>query len=241
VDGEQDEVGTLEVQAPFLVEKKAEIEKKPLKLNWKTNNGDWYSNQPKSSFVLQLFAASKRESIDMMIATLTDQSDRFSTFVQVRNGSPVYVLTEGLYSNRIEAEQAAEKFKPAIIPWVRSIESISSVMRTLVTTVPTQIDADGIINDDAWVWSQDPASITIQIAASSDKAALERLVKKYKIPSPLAIMKTSRDKKAWFILVSGLYKNRKSARADITELPQALINMGPWIRSYASIHDELAL
>ncbi len=228
-------------KSSVLVEKKPVVVKKAVKLNWEVNSGEWYTKQDKSAYVIQLFVASQRESIDMMIATLTDTSQLFSTFVQIKNGSPLYVLTEGLYSQREEAEKAAERFKPVIIPWVRTIESITSVMQTLVTKDPIRISSDGLINDDAWVWSQDPTAVTIQIAGGPDRAALEQLTSKYKIPSPLAIMKISRQNKTWFILVSGLYQNRNLARTKIAGLPQALVNMGPWIRSFASIHDELSL
>ncbi len=205
----------------------------------------WYNQQQSDAYVIQLHATTNRENLEMMTTVLSEKSSTFAIFSQVRNGVVIYAITEGLYKTKAQALKAAERFKPAVTPWVRSVDSIIKVMSSRIKpeskpVVPVSNPTTAVINNLAWIWSQNPEMVAIQISASSKREALELLVKKYELIEPLAIFKTTKNEADWFTLIGGLFDERETARAAIKRLPQLLQSQGPWIRSFASIHDEIS-
>ena len=57
--------------------------------------------------------------------------------------------------------------------------------------------------------------------------------------SPAALFATTHQGGDWYVLVTGIYPDKPSARAALARLPRAIRRNGPWMRSLASIHQAI--
>ncbi|MCW8888414.1 MAG: AAA family ATPase [Gammaproteobacteria bacterium] len=204
----------------------------------------WLQSQPETSFTIQLVAAEREAALDEMILKekLHNELVRFSFS---RGGRPIHVLTQGIYSERTSAEEALKRYSSAVKPWIRPIGDIQQlfvdnpppVMESSVVAVEAEPE---VVKDSAWLWSQDPELITIQLVAGGDRGMLEPFVNDSLKLGTTAVLESKRDSKPWFILLHGSYKTRDEARKRIRALPQKLKTANPWVRSFASVHDELS-
>ncbi len=199
---------------------------------------DWYSTQPKGNYTLQLLASQSRTNIDAYIRQHA-LPEPLAHFRMQSNGRTLYVLTHGSFPNKPAALKAANSLPKAVKSWARPIANVLQVMlpeeqkRTTAPTVDTGPDA-------AWIWSQDPARYTIQLAAGSNEAAVIQVKQQETLPDELAVAKALRNGKPWFVLVYGSFASKESARDTISRLPASLRQSGPWVRSFSSLQDELS-
>jgi len=202
----------------------------------------WLQQQPATSFTIQLLAAERETALDELIIRegLQENLARFSF---ARNGRVIHVLTQGLFSDRVEAEVSLKRFSPAVKPWIRPIADIQQLF---TENPPPDIDpvvtlsTHNSVKDSAWLWSQNPELITIQLVAGGNREMLEPYIKQSLRIGDTAIVESKRDSRPWFILLHGRYKNRDEARSAIGEFPQELQSEKPWVRNFASVHDELS-
>ena len=95
------------------------------------------------------------------------------------------------------------------------------------------------LRDTAWILAQDPSRYTVQIMAVRDLADLRRFARKGRVDLELAYYRVARKGQPWFILVGGVYEDRKAAAAAVRGLPDSLRRNSPWIRTMKSVHREI--
>lgn len=209
----------------------------------------WLQRQAATSFTIQLVAAGRASALDELIKREQLQKD-LARFSFVHDGRTIHVLTQGVYSERSSAEVATKRYSPGVKPWIRPIGDIQRLLAenppaevkvSSVTPSPSvsTVDATGI-KDSAWIWSQDPEMITIQLIAGGDQQLLQSYVGQSQKLGVTAILESKRAARPWYILLHGRYSSRDEARHAISKLPQSLQSAKPWIRSFASVQDELS-
>jgi len=89
-----------------------------------------------------------------------------------------------------------------------------------------------------WLSRQPTDFYSIQIIGAHEKTTLEKLLQRQKLDPrvPVAMFKTRRDQRIWYVLTYGIYKDTDMAKQALQTLPQSLQNTGPWIRPLADIH-----
>lgn len=115
---------------------------------------------------------------------------------------------------------------------------------TVATTKPNTVKppvsthATTTKTGNAWYRAQQGAHFTIQVSvASSEKAAKELLAKQ---GSNYHYFKRSRSGKVDYVITYGDYAKRTDAQAAIKKLPTPIQQSKPWVRTFASIKQELA-
>lgn len=216
----------------------------PDSLEGRVGDREWLQGQPATSFTIQLVAAGREAALDELISReqLHKELARFSF---VRDGKIIHVLTQGVYRERSEAEEVIKSYSQAVRPWIRPIGDIHKLFKSnpplSTDNLPTPLAAaQGPLKDSAWMWSQDPEMISIQLLAGGNREMLEPYMQQSLKIGTTAILESKRDSKPWYILLHGIYKTREEARSAITQLPHQLRSAKPWVRSFASVHDELS-
>lgn len=208
----------------------------------------WLQSQAATSFTIQLVAAGREAALDEMIRREQLQGD-LARFSFVRDGRIIHVLTQGVYIERSGAEEAVKRYSLGVRPWIRSIADIHRlftdnpppVVKAAPAPTPTvSATVTAGIKDSAWIWSQDPEMITIQLMAGSNRQLLQSYVSLSLKSGMTAILESKREAKPWYILLHGRYSSREEAHSAVAKLPQQLLSAKPWIRSFASVHDELS-
>lgn len=210
---------------------------------WKVQGYDWLAKQPKQNFTLQLLASASMETIGYF-AGQEGLAGPLASFVVDKDGETLHVLTQGSYTNRVEAEQAAKSLPKGISPWIRTLGSVQQEMKSEAQAVTnTEVSlphAHSGVKDIAWIWSQDPNHYAIQLAAAENEQSIEVAMRDITLPKELAVVHTLREGKPWYALIYGSFASKASARVAIEGLTERLQRLGPWPRSFASLQEEIS-
>lgn len=98
---------------------------------------------------------------------------------------------------------------------------------------------DSFTADEKFLLDQDPSSFTLQVMAASKQEHLVEFVASQENRDSLFLYQGQRGGKAWFIVTAGIYPNRESAAAAITNLPTEQKKGGPWPRQLQNIQGEI--
>ncbi|MFU8837802.1 MAG: SPOR domain-containing protein [Thiohalomonadaceae bacterium] len=219
---------------------------------------EWLAGQPAGNFTVQLMVSVEQESLGGLIARHNLPAP-LAVFAMQRGDQQLYALTQGSYPNRAAAERAAAALPTGVQSWVRSIASVQEAMQqtaqprpapaatgsvpapSAAATGPTAVSVDlSGVKDDAWVWSQDPARYTIQLAAAANEQTIREAMQGLSLPGERVVVQTQRDGRPWYVIIYGSFADRETARATIARLPPALQASNPWPRGFASLQDEMA-
>jgi len=85
-----------------------------------------------------------------------------------------------------------------------------------------------------WLGAQNPRHYTVQLLGASSRATTDSFMADIREQSP-RLIRTTRDGKDWYVVVSGSYPDRRSAQAAIGRLPASLARHGPWPRTFGSL------
>ncbi len=165
-----------------------------------------------------------------------------ASYTAVRDGKSLHILVQGDYADRASADAAIQRLPRAVRdggPWPRSFASVQQALPAASSAASSRIKP-GSVRDEAWVWSQDPGAMTVQLAAAAERAGLDDVAAKAGAAGDFAVVTTRRNGRPWYLLVAGVYADKDSARRAIEQLPQALRSAGPWSRSFASLQDEMS-
>ena len=102
---------------------------------------------------------------------------------------------------------------------------------------PTPSDAPRL--DESWLLAQSPDNFTVQLFGSHDRYAAERFKEGVRVKERLAVYRTSRDGKDWFVVVAGSHSTREAAQRAIQGLPAEVKRNNPWPRSLASVQESI--
>lgn len=96
------------------------------------------------------------------------------------------------------------------------------------------------IRSNAWIASQDPRRLTLQLIGSRDRNAVLRYIREQEIGNDAAYYGTTRDGETWYVVIYGNYPDRDAAQAALLALPPALRAASPWIRQFGDIRAHLS-
>lgn len=232
---------------PKVTQQEKVTSKTPItKLETKITNGlygsSWIKQQNKNHFTLQLLGTHNKDTLPNYIKKHSLKNDA-ATFKTQRNSKDWYTLIYGFYPTKTAAQAAAKQLPKAVAkPWVRSFASIlpSLSKETLVKNTPVIIPTTTIPdNQEGWLWSQNPSHYTLQLAAGTDKKAIQAFIKRHKLQGKAVFFHRLRDGKDWYILIYGSYSGYSTAKQAILQLPSAAQKAKPWTRRFSAIHAEL--
>lgn len=208
---------------------------------------DWIKQQNKNHFTMQLLGTHKQDALPSYLEKYSLKNSA-AWFKTKRKGKDWFTLVYGSYPSKSAAQAAANTLpKGTARPWIRSFASIlpslseaATVPAPAVIPAPTIDSAKvDISNREGWLWSQDPSAYTLQLAAGTDKNAIEAFIKRHNLQGKAVYFHRLRDGKDWYILVYGSYPGYSKAKEAIRQLPQAVQKAKPWARSFGAIHAEL--
>lgn len=93
--------------------------------------------------------------------------------------------------------------------------------------------------DAAWLAQRNLRHFTVQLVASGSEQAVRAHLEGHLSGPEVALVRTQREGKDWFIALWGDYPDRKAARHALATLPQPLRQTGPWVRSFADLQQEV--
>ena len=145
-----------------------------------------------------------------------------------------------------EPETAAVSKAPVVTPATVAVEAVAveAVAKPVAVvsapqpkTVVSSAVATGILGPVSRTWLQraDANNFTIQIVASHQESAIRKYIDAQKNPEQFDYVKSSLDGSDWFIVVYGAYATNAEAKAVIAQLPDAVKEKQPWVRSVGAI------
>jgi len=87
--------------------------------------------------------------------------------------------------------------------------------------------------------SSSSQQFAIQLIGLSSEAAMKKFIATNGLTSKASYYRTTRKGKSWYILVYGAYPSRKEADTAIAQLPKALQEQYPWVRSMANVKQDM--
>lgn len=223
----------------------ASIEKVSNKNNAGLHGNNWIKQQNKNHFTLQLLGTHNKSTLPAYLKKFSLKDDA-AIFKSKRNNKDWYTLIYGSHPNKAAAQAVAKQLPHGVNkPWIRSF---ASILPALTKPIKTQTSAPRkplaakpriSDNQEGWLWSQDPSHYTLQLAAGTDKKAIQDFIKRHKLKNKAVYFHRIRDGKDWYILVYGSYSGYSKAKQAIKQLPAALQKVKPWTRTFAAIHAEL--
>ena len=201
---------------------------------------EWVKAQPDGYFTLQLLAASEHQGLEQFLAENPALTGPFGSFAQQNGDRQLNILVQGSFPDRDQAEAAAQALPGTVKPWLRDFAGIKKVMSdTVAPTGLTEVSAAEGVKDTAWVWSQDPAHFTLQLAGAADEASLEAVMRGMTLPGELVVVQTLRNAQVWYVLIYGRFASKEAAQGTIERLPASLKASGPWIRQFADLQSGI--
>ena len=85
-----------------------------------------------------------------------------------------------------------------------------------------------------WLMRQEPARFTIQLVAARDLAKSKEVLSVHALDG-IHYVKT----RSYVVALFGSFPNHAVAASALTDLPQALRESGPWIRTIGSVRSAL--
>ncbi|PSU49893.1 AAA family ATPase [Photobacterium frigidiphilum] len=79
----------------------------------------------------------------------------------------------------------------------------------------------------------------LQLAALQSLSTAQKFIAEHKIQNIATLYETRRKGEAWFIVITGNYKDIVAARRAELLLPDSVQAVQPWVKSYAQIHREI--
>ena len=203
---------------------------------------DWIKQQNKNHFTLQLLGTHQQDALPDYLKKYS-LNNAAAWFKTKRNGKDWFTLVYGSYPTKSAAQTAAKKLpRGTAKPWIRSFASILPTLSEETAAISTVITSASTINtknQEGWLWSQDPRHYTLQLAAGTDKNAIETFIKRHQLEGKAVYFHRLRDGKNWYILIYGSYSGYSKAKTAIDQLPTTIQKAKPWPRSFSAIHAEL--
>ncbi len=93
---------------------------------------------------------------------------------------------------------------------------------------------------EAWILKQNSRHYTIQLISFASAKAAQGFIDKTGLAADAHFFSFKKDKKVFFPVIIGAYKNKSSAINRSKALPEQLAKLKPWIRSFNSIQNLLS-
>ena len=86
-----------------------------------------------------------------------------------------------------------------------------------------------------WLAKQNPDHFTIQLLASHDLTSVQSFTKRNQLNTPYAIVKSKRQGKVWYLLITGSHTSKNLAQSASKQLAESIRGLKPWVRQFAHI------
>ncbi|RFA28517.1 hypothetical protein CAI21_11620 [Alkalilimnicola ehrlichii] len=135
-----------------------------------------------------------------------------------------------------KVSDAAEKAPPAA-PSPLLIEEIAE------DKPPVEVEAKPVAvatpRGVEWVREKAPGRFTIQLIAAYDRQALLQYIEEQNLSDTVELVRTRRNGRDWYVVLTGDYPNQDAAVAALRQLPSSLRASGAWVRSFGSVQQSL--
>ncbi len=223
---------------------------------------NWIRQQSPQHYTLQLFGTRTQAAAQAFIQQHHLQGD-LAVFHTKKQGSDWFGVVMGSYPDQHAAQQASAKL-PAVIqkakPWARRFDAVIAEMQVvklaptkpsgkpatvkpgtpIPVTAPVAAKPAASTEHEAWLWSQDPRQLTLQLLVSQSVDNVERFINQHdELRAKAVYFRTHNKDRELYTVVLGVYTTPQQAEAAAARLPDTLRKIKPHIRSFASIHAEL--
>ena len=90
-----------------------------------------------------------------------------------------------------------------------------------------------------WILKQRPSSYTIQLVGLQDEKGIAKFIRRHSLTGPIAYYRTQRNGKPWYPVLYGVYSTKNRANAARNNLPETIINSGPWLRTLNAVQKDI--
>ncbi|MGM0413434.1 MAG: AAA family ATPase [Pseudomonadota bacterium] len=193
---------------------------------------EWVRQRPGDHRTLQLLA-SHRQEVVRRAAEGRDWPDPVAT---VLTADGWYLLLHGDYDDAGAAEAAAAELveETDLEPWQRPF---SAVQGRLPGAAPVAEGDDAPAGPEAqgadWL-AEHAGEVTLQLFATRERERAQAFREESDLETRLVAVE--RDGTPWYLVVTGAWPDRDTARAAVDDLPAEVRDLGPWPRPV----DELA-
>ncbi|CAG18721.1 SPOR domain-containing protein [Photobacterium profundum] len=122
-----------------------------------------------------------------------------------------------------------------------SNDSVRSQHQTAAPALPTQQETSvpvvNVLGEE--LKGVNSRHYALQLAALQSLSTAKKFVAEHKIQNIATLYETRRKGEAWFIVITGDYKDIVTARRAELLLPDSVQAVQPWVKSYAQIHREI--
>lgn len=226
---------------------KPESKKAAIPSSTGSKENTWILQQDKSHYTIQILGTHQKDTINQFIKS-NSLIDKAVVFRSVRNNRDWYTLIYGSYADKPTAQAAASKLPGSVkSPWIRSFDGIQESLKNVpakkaTSTAPVSSALKKPLatdNAESWLWSQDPRNYTLQLAAGTNKGAIESFITQYDLENKAVYFHRKRNGQDWYILLYGSFDGYSKAQKAISSLPSGVQKAKPWTRSFSAIHAEL--
>lgn len=89
-----------------------------------------------------------------------------------------------------------------------------------------------------WLLGQNPNHYTLQLISGEHITTTQRFIRKHQLQADLALYRTIRRDKPWFVLLHGVYPSWQEAIDARGRLPEKL-RLAPWVRNLADVQKDI--
>ncbi len=191
-------------------------------------DSQWLQKQESERYTFQIF--SSRNTGDILEeANRVSQYGDVGVFPFMLYGQQWYGVTLGSYTNRWEAEEAAEQLVregkvDKRSPWIRSLSDIKGLQQTR-----SNLDSQD------WLLNQPADYYTLQVGSFSSMESALEVSGKLGDAFDTAIVTIHKKANRSFIVVAGSYASMQDAEQGAIQLKEQQWIEKPWIRNFADL------
>lgn len=93
---------------------------------------------------------------------------------------------------------------------------------------------------EALLMDKPPQNYTLQMMGSLDESSVRGFIQAQSRPADFSYFEGRYQGRPWYVVVYGDYPNREAAIAATQNLPEALRNQRPWVRSFQSVQNDIS-
>lgn len=116
--------------------------------------------------------------------------------------------------------------------------SLQPVSKSEVTQPKTPV-VDANFSPEARLLAIPSTQFGLQLSGLRKEAAVKRFIADNKLIDKASYYHTQLNGNDWYVIIYGQFKSPADAKAAISNLPEDVQSLKPWVRSYASIHTAI--
>lgn len=233
------------------------------------HGNNWILSQGPNHYTLQVVAGENIETIDDFIKQhqLRDNIAFYHTLRKDKDWyGLVYGMYENKELAKAAVNQLQPSLK-RLNPWIRSLGGIQTDIHKLPAdttsttaalkerlskpeprpqsttqasgTSKTGVPVTEVNRTEEWIMRQRYNHYTLQLTANENLEAIYQFIDRHKLRDSIALYKTIKQDKPWYVLIYGIYSNKQLAISGISRLPTNLQLVKPSIRKFDDIHRDI--